>query len=219
MEPIKVVIADDQALLREALTVILEKSSDFKVVGTAADGLEVLELCEKTKPDLVLMDIRMPQYDGIYATQQLKLRYPGIKVLILSTFDDDASVYGAIKHGASGYLLKDIEPQKLREEIKRVMAGGAVLHQDVVATVVQQLAKHARSEDEHADLTDRERTIINMVVKGKNNREIADELHLSEGTVKNMLSAIYARLNVADRTQLVVYAIQNHLVKMDAAQQ
>ena len=215
---IKILIADDQELIRESLKIVLDLNTDMEVVGLAADGQKVLELLNKNRPDIILMDIRMPELDGVLCTKAVKEKFPDVKIIILTTFDDDEYVYYALKYGASGYLLKGCSMQELTAAIHTVMNGGSILNQGVITKVVKLFNKLAQvnltMEVERRDaeeLNRTERNIANLVGRGLSNKEIAEKLFLSEGTVRNALSSALSKLHLRDRTQLAIWAVQTDL--------
>lgn len=219
MDKIKVLIVDDHVMLRESIKFVIEQDKDIDVVGCAGNGTEALALCEQLSPDLVLMDIVMPICDGIEGTHLIKTKYSHIKVIILTTFDDDENIAKAIQNGAEGYILKDLEPAELIAIIKNTMKGLRVIHQNVFNAIIKQMTPSAPESFVTGEfkpgvkLSDKEKTIINLVVKGKSNREIADVIALSEGRVKNIITEILAKFDLEDRTQLAVYAVRNNLVR------
>ncbi len=213
---INVVIADDQALIRESLKIVLSMDDDIKVVGTAADGLEVLDLLKKEYVDVILMDIRMPKMDGVLATRLVKKDYPKTKVIVLTTFDDDDFVFSALKYGASGYLLKGVSMDELANAIKTVYSGGAMLNPDIAAKVFSMFSKNQADdsiirveENSEKEISKTEWKVILQVGHGKSNKEIAAALFLSEGTVRNYLSSILNKFALRDRTQLAIWAVEN----------
>ncbi|MCI6099929.1 MAG: response regulator transcription factor [Selenomonas sp.] len=216
---IHVMIADDQELIRESLGIVLGQNSDMQVTGLAKDGQELLGLVEKDVPDVILMDIRMPVVDGVQATKAVKEQHPEVKVIVLTTFDDDEYVYGALRNGASGYLLKGVSMQELAAAIRKVTSGGAIMTPDVTAKVVKFFSQMAQGSFAAApeapgadELTRTERNIANLVGHGLSNKEIADKLALSGGTVRNGLSSALGKLGLRDRTQLALWAVQTGLV-------
>ncbi len=213
---IKVIIADDQELIRESLNIVLSTYQDIQVIGTAKDGFEVLDIMNKTKADVILMDIRMPSMDGVYCTKVIKKQYPETKVIIVTTFDDDEYVFGALKHGASGYLLKGVSMDELHQAILTVNQGGALINPEIATKVFSMFSHMSQSHysiqvDESAvsDLSKAEWRIIQQVGFGLSNKEISQKLYLSEGTVRNYLSSILCKLNLRDRTQLAIWAVQS----------
>lgn len=214
---IKVVLVDDQVILRESLKFIIEQDSEIEVVGSAGDGREALKLCDRLLPNLVLMDIMMPGCDGVEGTRLIKEKYSSIKVIILTTFNDDDNISKALKNGADGYVLKDIKPDELILAIKSAAKGLGVIHKNAMTSVVRHFGTGnavpgPKEPGPDLDLTPREASIIKLIVDGNNNKEIAAALYLTEGSVKNIITGILAKLKMKDRTQLAVYAVKNNLV-------
>ena len=212
---IKILIADDQELIRQSLLIILNSVEDFYVTDTAADGEEVIKSVKKEKPDVILMDIRMPKMDGVICTQILKDQYPDIKIIILTTFDDDQYVFNALKYGASGYLLKGISMKELSDAIRKVYNGTAMINEDIASKVVRLFSRMAQSnlaiqvDSSLADsLKPHEWDVVILVGRGLSNKEISAKLNLSEGTVRNTLSSILSKLQLRDRTQVAIWAVQ-----------
>jgi DNA-binding NarL/FixJ family response regulator len=212
---IKILVADDQQLIRESLQLWLESKNEFLVTGTAGDGVAVLDCIKQTVPDIILMDIRMPKLDGVQCTKIIKQEHPEIKIIILTTFDDDEYVYNALKYGASGYLLKGIALEELCSAIKTVYGGQAMINPDIASTVLKLFYKMANKEfplsvnkKNSGELTATEWKMVREVEKGASNREISQRLNLSEGTVRNYLSTILDKLGLRDRTQLAIWAVQ-----------
>ena len=206
---IKVVIADDSQILRQGLKAILEQDDEIEVAGLAADGREAWQLCRKLKPDVVLMDMRMPQYDGSYGIARIKADFPDIRVLVLTTFDDRETVDAAVQGGADGYILKEMEDDKVIQSVKAVCAGIRVFGGSVFEGMRRQMALPGAKAD--LDLTPREMDIMRLVAQGMDNREIAAGLFLAEGTVRNNISRLLEKLKLKDRTQLAVFAVKNNL--------
>lgn len=212
---IKILIADDQEMIRESLQIVLSNRAGLEVIGTAANGQEVIQNVRQERPDVILMDIRMPKMDGVQCTKIIKENYPEIKIIILTTFDDDEFVFNALKYGASGYLLKGVSMDELVRAINTVYSGKAMINPDIAAKVLRLFSKMAQSNfaiqvsnKNVEDLTKTEWKIIGQVEKGAANKEIADTLKLSEGTVRNYLSSILNKLDLRDRTQLAIWAVQ-----------
>ena len=207
---IKVLIVDDVFILCQGLKAILEQDAEFVITGMAHNGKEAYDLCEETHPDVVLMDMRMPEYDGAYGIQKIKVDFPTIKVLVLTTFDDEETIEAAMENGADGYILKEMEDGKIIQSIKSVYQGVSVLGESIF-----QHMKGAFQQkpvfSSLPSLTERERELTTLVAKGYSNKEIASILSLAEGTVKNNMSKILEKLNLKDRTQLAIYAIKNGL--------
>ena len=209
----KIILCDDQAVIRDGLEMLLNLEQDFQVVGAASDGAEAIELAVQKQPDLILMDLKMPGTNGIEATRQIHARFPQIKILVLTTYDDDEWVFDAIRAGASGYLLKDTSRQKIIEAIRGTMDGKAFIDPNVAGKLMNQVASHQKQPTSilAEKLTDRELDVLRLIAKGFTNNDIAGQLHLSEGTVRNHVSAILEKLGVSDRTQAAVIAIQHGL--------
>lgn len=217
---IKVLIADDQELIRQSLQIVLNSKQDIEVSDVAANGQEVIQCIRKNKPDIILMDIRMPKMDGVQCTKIIKENYPQIKIIILTTFDDDEYVFNALKYGASGYLLKGVSMDELSDAIRTVYSGRAMINPDIAAKVLRLFSQMAQTnytipleEKDIRQLTKTEWRIIAQVEKGASNKEIADTLSLSEGTIRNYLSTILNKLNLRDRTQLAIWAVQTNAHK------
>ncbi|WP_020388057.1 response regulator [Kribbella catacumbae] len=212
---IRLLIVDDQELMRDGLAAILERQPGIEVVAAAADGAEALRLVEELAPDVVLMDVRMPVLDGVQATAEIVRTWPAVKVVMLSTFDDDDHVTQALQVGATGYLLKNLPAQDLAEAVRLASRGVLQLAPAAAAKVVAALSSAAHKSPptappaELARLTDREREVLQLVAVGASNREIARDLVISEGTVKSHISSILGQLNLRDRTQLAVFVHQN----------
>ncbi|WP_066307101.1 response regulator transcription factor [Bacillus sp. FJAT-29814] len=215
MSVIKLVIADDQELIRESLSIVLDMDDDMEIVGLAENGAEAIDLCQQQQPDMVLMDINMPEMDGISATKIIKQRWPETKVIILTTFQEVNYVIDALAIGAEGYLLKAIHPKDLLAGIKLIHKGGTLLPQDLAKLLVQQINSpepHAPQENKNNyDLTEREEEVLECIAQGLSNRLIAERLFLSEGTVKNYISSIYHKLDVKDRFQAALKAKEEGL--------
>lgn len=209
----KVLICDDQAIIRDGLEMLLKLEKDIDVLGQAQDGAEAVELAAKLQPDLVLMDLKMPGMTGIEATRQIRAKYPHIKVLVLTTYDDDEWVFDAIRAGAAGYLLKDTPREDVIKAIKGTLTGKTFVDPAVVGKLLTQVAgKAAQPATLLTDkLTEREADVLRLIARGFTNADIAEQLHLSEGTVRNHVSSIFAKLEVTDRTQAAVIAIQHGL--------
>jgi len=209
---IRILIAEDQKMVRQGLKMMIETDPELRVTGEAANGIEAIALCERQAFDIVLMDIRMPEMDGLEAARKILSRWPERKVLILTTFNDDEYALEALKIGASGYMLKDADPEMLIRSIRSCLSGGLPLEEQVAAKVMPRLLRNTDSEPADPSLTPRELDIIRKVGEGRSNREIAEELALSVGTVKNHISLILDKLDLRDRTQLAIYAIRHGLV-------
>jgi two-component system, NarL family, response regulator LiaR len=210
-DAITVVIADDHPVVRQGLRTFLDLQEDLEVVGEAEDGEAAVAAAAELVPDVVVMDVVMPKLDGIEAIRRIRDQSPATRVLILTSFLDDAKVFPAVKAGAAGYLLKDIEPAELANAIRTVNGGEALLHPSVAAKVMQEVAERDRSPA--AELTDRELDVLRLLARGLANKAIAQELHVSEKTVKTHVSNILAKLHLADRTQAALYAVRERIVE------
>ncbi|MGG1553577.1 response regulator [Paenibacillus ferrarius] len=227
--PLQLLLVDDQDLIRESLHIVLGMDPDINVVGLAENGLVALEQCEMHQPDIVLMDIHMPKMNGVEATRQIKAKWPQTRVIILTTFQEVGYVIDALGAGAEGYLLKAIHPKDLAAGIKWVHQGGTLIPQDIAKMLVQQARSGAeatggdsggagkpaddggRSSDAYG-LSERELQVLHGIADGLNNREIAEKLYLSEGTVKNYISSIYAKMDVRDRVQASKKALEEGML-------
>jgi DNA-binding NarL/FixJ family response regulator len=214
---IKLLLADDHAMVRRGLQVFLSTQNDIKLIGEAATGQETLAQVAALQPDVVLMDINMPGMSGIEATKQIKLSHPDVKVIILTSFSDQEHALPAIRAGAKGYLLKDIEPEDLVRAIINVNSGKVELHPDVAGQLMSQFADAEQeatpSVIDHgiSELTAREQDVLKLIASGKSNRTIAEELFISEKTVKSHVSHVLSKLGMTDRTQAAIYAVKNGL--------
>ena len=212
---IKILIADDQELLRQSLEIVLGSKENMALTGSVENGMEVLDSVQQEMPDVILMDIRMPKMDGVQCTKVIKERYPQIKIIILTTFDDDEYVYNALKFGASGYLLKGVSMEELENAIRTVYSGRAMINPDIAVKVVRLFSQMAKGNytiqvDDRSieDIGKTEWKVIQQVGYGRSNKEIAAALNLSEGTVRNCLSSVLGKLDLRDRTQLAIWAVQ-----------
>jgi DNA-binding NarL/FixJ family response regulator len=207
-------LVDDQSLLREGLKTLLELHSDLKVIGEASNGEEAEFLVGRLKPQIVLMDLRMPRCDGVTATRRIVERWPDVHVLVLTTYDDDELVFQSIDAGASGYLLKDVGSDALAEAIRAASRGDSPLQPSIARKVLRRLRSSSPVSEplpEAEPLTRRELEVLRLLGTGATNREIADTLALSEGTVKNYISTILAKTGLRDRTQAALYAVRRGL--------
>jgi DNA-binding NarL/FixJ family response regulator len=213
---VRVVVADDQAMVRAGFLLLLERVPDVEVVAEAADGAEAVAAVRRTGADVVLMDIRMPVLDGLEATRRILAEAPGTRVLVLTTFDLDDHVYGALRAGASGFLLKSAPPEQLVAAVRTVAAGDALLDPAVTRRVIEEFARQPvrRTADPPAlqRLTEREREVLVHVARGLSNAEIAAELVVTEATVKTHVARLLAKLGLRDRVQAVVFAYEHGVV-------
>lgn len=211
---LRVLIADDEALVRHGLAMILRATGEIEVVGEAATGREAVAAARSLRPDVVLMDIRMPEGDGITATREV-VSSTEARVMVVTTFGLDEYVYEALRAGASGFLLKNAPPEQLVEAVRVAARGDALLSPEITGRLIRQFADSGKPEDEHrsfADLTEREREVLGLVARGRSNAEIAVDLTVSEATVKTHVSRVLMKLGVRDRTQAVIAAYEGGLV-------
>ncbi len=214
--PISILLADDHALVRQGVRAFLEAQSDFVVVAEADTGAQAVALAAEHAPDVALMDLLMPELDGIEATRQLKRVSPRTQVVVLTSQHDDAHLFPALRAGATSYLLKSVKFDELAEAIRRAARGEATLHPHIATRVLQDLQGVARGpNDPFADLTAREREVLTRIASGLSNAEIAAEFVISENTVKGYVSNILSKLHLADRTQAAVFAWREGLMKRD----
>lgn len=213
-QTVRVLIADDQTLFRVGLARLLEEDPRVDIVGQAGDGVEAVKLAGSLKPDVVLMDLKMPNVDGIEATRQILANYPDVKVLLLTTFDADNHVIQALKAGASGYILKDSRPDSIVSSLLAVMAGERVMASAVANRVLEMLTGTTTPKEFYDGLTGREIEILKLLAGGMANKQIAYKLKISEKTVRNHVSNMYEKLNIYDRSQAVLYAVRKGLVEI-----
>ena len=207
---IRLLLVDDQSIIRQGIKSLLESQADFDVIGEAENGQQAINQIEALQPDLVLMDVRMPIMDGVAATQIIAKKFPQIKILILTTFDDDEYVSQAIRFGAKGYLLKDTPMEPLANAIRLVYAGHTHLGPGLIEKVITHVStispvKNTRMPPGLAELTPREKEVLHLIAQGANNKEIAQSLFIAERTVKNHVTSILTRLNLRDRTQAAIF--------------
>ncbi|GGU05667.1 response regulator [Actinomadura citrea] len=214
---LSVLVADDQALLRGSFRVLIDTAPGLRTVGEAGTGAEAVELAGRERPDVVLMDVRMPEMDGIEATQRICAGIPGVRVLILTTFDLDTYVYSALRAGASGFLLKDTPPADLLSAIRVVASGESLLAPSVTRRLIAEFVRRPGPAQPPptglAALTDREREVLTLIARGLSNTELAEHLHLSPATVKTHIGHLLAKLHARDRAQLVITAYETGLVR------
>lgn len=210
---IKVVIVDDQVLLRDSIKYILDSDKAFNVVETAGNGKKAIELCKRHRPDVILMDIEMPELDGVSATRIIKEKYPDIKIIILTTFENSDNILEAFVAKADGYIVKNIEHEELILSIKCVAKGITVMHEAVKHIMVDRFKGLIDYKKQYQDvLTEKDLDIVKLIATGKSNKEIANVLGYSEGTIKNSVSKILEKLDMADRLQIAIYAMENGIV-------
>lgn len=206
---LKILIVDDDALIRDSLSIILDMEEDFNVIGTASNGQEAFEACARLQPDIVLMDIRMPIMDGVLGTKNIKASFKQIKVVILTTFKDDEYIKEAIKNGAEGYILKNQPADAIVESLRAVNKGNIVLEKNVADALSTMLKEHRQKNHIVLDISEREMDILRLIGEGFSNKEISDELYLSEGTVRNYVTKLLEKLQLRDRTQLAIFFLKN----------
>ncbi|PAF18485.1 DNA-binding response regulator [Terribacillus saccharophilus] len=209
---IKILLAEDQVMVRQGLKMMIETDDEIRVTGEADNGKEAVRLCEKQLFDVAILDIRMPVMDGIEAAKILRSRFPHMKILMLTTFDDNEYVLSALRLGVSGYMLKNGDTASLIRSIKSALSGGLSLEDQVASKVMPILLQNQEERQIDSTLTPRERAILKCIGEGLNNKEVAERLGLSVGTVKNQTSHILDKLDLRDRTQLAIYAIRHRLV-------
>jgi len=216
MTPIRVLLVDDDDLMRAGLRAVLSSDDSVEVVGEAGDGREAIERARRLRPDVVLMDLRMPRLDGVSATRELLAAAPAAKVLVVTTFEEDDDIFGSLSAGASGFLLKRSRPEELLAGIRTVAAGESLLSPSVTRRVVDRMARQpvlgAAPDERLAELTPRERDVLELLARGLGNREIAAELIVEESTVKTHVKRILMKLGLRDRVQAVIYAYETGLI-------
>jgi two-component system response regulator DegU len=214
---IKVLIVDDHALLREGLIKILSLEDDLKIIGEAGKGEEAIQLTRTLKPDVILMDINMPGVNGIEATKVIKGEFPSIGIIALTIHDDEEYIFELVRAGVSGYVLKDIQPERLVTAIRDVAQGKSVIHPNITAKLLgefNRLSERKNRPSSFGELTMREIEVLELIAQGMANKDIARVLFISEKTVKNHVTSIFRKLNVEDRTQAALYAVKNKLVNL-----
>lgn len=205
----KIIIADDDGLIRDSLKIILDIEEDIQVIGTASNGREAIELCRKAIPDIVLMDVRMPILDGVLATKEIKSENCNIKIIILTTFKDDEYIAEAIKNGAEGYILKNQSSDSIIESIRTVYNGNGVFQSEILNSIMCMIESNKKCENK-IPLSEREFEILKLIGEGMSNKEISKKLYLSEGTVRNYVTNLLEKLQLRDRTQLAIYYLKNY---------
>ena len=214
---IKVLIVDDHAIVRKGIRALLATEPNIQVLGEAKDGREAIAEVERLRPDVILMDLVMPEMDGIEAIRQITGRQPGSRILVLTSFATDEKVFPAIKAGALGYLLKDSNPEELVQAIHQVHRGESSLHPTIARKLLQELARPPQRPPTSEPLTDREMSVLRLIAHGLSNQEIADQLTISEATVRTHVSNILSKLHLASRTQAALYALREGLASLDDA--
>lgn len=215
VEPIKILIADDHPVVREGLIAMIRREPDFKVVGEATNGLEALNKAKELKPDVILMDLRMPEMDGVEAIRQISAVEPNIKFIILTTYSDDEYIFRGIEVGARAYLLKDAPREDLFKAIRAVYRGESLIQPVVASKVLDRFAELSRQSQAPADaLSEREIEVLTLMAKGDANKEIAAQLHITDSTVKTHISSIFQKLNARDRTEAVMQAVKRGIIKI-----
>lgn len=205
---LKVLIVDDDALIRESLKILLDLEEDIEVIGTVSNGQEAYRFCQNEKPDVILMDVRMPVMDGVLGTKLIKESFRDVKVIILTTFKDDEYIREAIKNGAEGYILKNQSSDSIIDCLRAVYKGNAVFQKDIADALASMMEKEKRKKPD-VDLTPRETEIMKLISEGLSNKEISVKLYLSEGTIRNYVTALLEKLELRDRTQLAIYYLKN----------
>ena len=205
----KILIVDDDALIRDSLKILLGLEDDIEVVGTASNGQEAFDLVREKGPDIVLMDIRMPIMDGVLGTKLIKENFRDIKVVILTTFKDDEYIKEAVKNGAEGYILKNQSSDSIVEGLRAVYKGNTVFEKDVVNVITSMFENKKKKKPEDFNLTEREVDILTLLSEGLSNKEIAEKMFLSDGTVRNYITTLLEKLQLRDRTQLAIFYLKN----------
>ncbi|MBB2909732.1 DNA-binding NarL/FixJ family response regulator [Streptosporangium becharense] len=219
-DPIRVLIVDDHALIRRSLEMALDAETDIEVVGEASDGQEAVELADRLTPDVVLMDVRMPRRSGIEATREIKASVPSTRIIMLTVSDEEEDLFEAIKAGATGYLLKNVQLDEVPQAVRGVHEGQSLINPAMAAKLISEFASMSRKEAERPPqlpvprLTEREMEVLRLVAKGMNNREIAKQLFISENTVKNHVRNILDKLQLHSRMEAVVYAVRERMLEI-----
>lgn len=206
---LKVIIVDDDALIRDGLKILLELEGDIEVIGTAGNGREALEVCKKQRPDIILMDIRMPILDGVLGTRLIKEYNKDIKIVILTTFKDDEYIKEAIKNGAEGYILKNQPSDSIIDSLRAVENGNSVFEKEIADSITSMLKDGGSKNPESFGLSERHFEILKLIGEGLSNKEIASKLFLSQGTVRNYVTELLDKLDLRDRTQLAIFYLKN----------
>jgi len=214
-KPIRILIVDDHTVVRDGLNALLSAEGGMKVVGSAANGAEAVKLVQELQPDVILLDLVMPLMDGVQATKEIKKAWPQARILVLTSFAENHMVFSAIKAGAMGYLMKDTSSDALIQAIQDTYLGKPALGPDIARKLMEDIQEQETSGDEAGALTERETEILQQMALGKTNQEIADELYLSERTVRTHVTNILAKLGLSNRTQAVLYALRQGIAHMD----
>lgn len=213
--PTRILIVDDHTMVRDGLSSMLQRQPDFEVVGEASNGKEGVEQAERLRPDLILMDLRMPEMDGVEAMRKIRIHQPEVDFLVLTTFDTDEYIFDAVEVGAKGFLLKDTSRDELFNAVRTISNGNSYFQPDIASRLADQFAVLRKGGGHVTDaLSEREREVLNLIAQGKANKEVASELSLSESTVKSHVSNIFSKLGVNDRTGAVTTAIQKGIIKI-----
>ncbi len=215
MENVRIILAEDHAVVREGTKRILEQNPGFRVVGEAADGHEAVDLVDKLQPDMAIIDIAMPRLNGIDATREIKSRRPSVSVLILTAYDDDQYISAVLEAGAAGYLLKDVKGSELVNAVLRIHSGEAVLHPVVARKLLQQFSDKRGDAQQTSRLSERELEVLRLAASGLGNKEIGRRLDLSARTVQVHLAHIFGKLRVASRTEAVIYGLRHGMLKLE----
>lgn len=205
----KILIADDDALIRDSLKILLSLEDDIEVVGTASNGQEAFELAKEKMPDIVLMDIRMPIMDGVLGTKLIKENFKDMKVVILTTFKDDEYIKEAVKNGAEGYILKNQSSDSIVDGLRAVYKGNTVFEKEIANAITSMFDSKKKKNPEEFGLTEREVEVLTLLSEGLSNKEIAEKMYLSDGTVRNYITSLLEKLELRDRTQLAIFYLKN----------
>ncbi len=219
MDKIRIVIADDHAVVREGTRTLLEREADMQVVGEAADGEEAIKLIETLKPDVAILDISMPKMSGIEVTKRIKPRFPSLAILILTAYDNDEYVFALLEAGAAGYLLKDVPGREIVDAVRSVYSGESVLHPSIARKVIQRAitgsAAPAETKKEEIELSDREEEVLRMIAQGLSNKDIANRLSISSRTVQGHINKLFHKLNVGSRTEAIFQSVKKGWLSFD----